>query len=58
MSKLFGLVMLVFGLVLLSWIGYNFLIEMQPEAQGRNPLIPFILSVILIVVGAKRFMAR
>jgi len=34
MKKLLGVVSLLFGLGLGAWIGYNYLVERQPEARG------------------------
>ena len=53
MKKVAGAFMLLLALVLLGWIGYNFLVEMQPEAQGRSPLSPLLFSAALIYVGVK-----
>ena len=48
-----GLV-IVFGIGLLGWIGYNHLIEMQPEAQGQDPLIPLVFAIGMIATGVWR----
>ena len=50
-SKLIGILLLILGLALLIWIGYNLLIEMQPEAEGRNPLVAFALGVAMVITG-------
>ena len=51
MKRIFGVLILLIGSAILLWVGYNFFIEMQPEAQGRNPLPPIGLSGAMIYVG-------
>ena len=53
MKKVLGVLVSLLGVLLLSWIGYNFLIERLPETQGRSPIVPLILSVGFIYVGVK-----
>lgn len=53
-AKTMGLLFVLLGLGLLGWIGYNVLIEMQPAAEGRNPLIPFALGLVLVIYGLLR----
>lgn len=58
MRRLFGLgwglLLVLFGTGLLAWIGYNFLIEMQPEAEGRSPVAPLIFAVSILLIGISR----
>lgn len=53
-SLIFGSVALLLGITLLAWISYNLFVEMQPEAKGRNPLMPAVFAVTLVVVGIQR----
>ena len=50
-KKMLGLMALVIGGMILAWIGYNYFVEMQPEAEGRNPLVPVLFSVCLLGYG-------
>ncbi|RCU52405.1 MULTISPECIES: hypothetical protein [Corallincola] len=54
LGKLFGIICLGLGLILGGWIGYNLFIEVQPEAEGRNPLLPIVLTIGLLYVGISR----
>ncbi len=51
MKRIFGAFALLFGSVTLLWIGYNMLIEMRPEVEGRNPIAGIGFSVVMIYVG-------
>lgn len=53
MKKFLGVIALLMGLGLGSWIAYNFLVEMQPEARGRKPAPAIILTVGLLYQGQK-----
>ena len=53
MKKLFGGLMLLMGIALLLWVGYDLFINMQPETQGRNPIPAVLLSAGFIFVGVK-----
>ncbi len=46
-----GLFVLLIGIALATWIGYNLLVEMQPEAKGRSPIGPSILAASCMYVG-------
>lgn len=46
--------MVVLGVVLLGWIGYNLFVEMQPTAEGLSPIAPTIFALALIVGGVLR----
>ncbi|GMV81612.1 MAG: hypothetical protein AMXMBFR7_27960 [Planctomycetota bacterium] len=50
-KRVIGGLMLLLGVFQLGWIGYNFLIELQPEARGRNPIIPILFGIGLLYVG-------
>jgi len=53
MRNLLGVVALVMGVGLGGWIAYNYLVEMQPEARGRNPLLPILVTIGLLYQGQK-----
>jgi len=53
MKKVFGFLSFLLGVLLLLWIGYNLFIQMQPEAEGRNPIIALLVSGGLIYTGVK-----
>ena len=53
MKRAFGGIALLMGSALVIWVGYNLLIERQPETQGKNPLAALGVGVAMIVVGAK-----
>jgi hypothetical protein len=57
-KRVFGALILLFGLALLGWIAYNLFVEMQPEARGRSPLPALILSAGAIYVGARWLFAK
>ncbi len=57
-KKSFGVLVILVGALILGWIGYNYLIEMQPEAQGRNPLPALLFSAAAIFVGIKMFRGK
>jgi len=52
-NKINGYLGIFIGLVLLSWLGYNYLIEMLPEVADKNPILPLILSFTSIYFGIK-----
>jgi hypothetical protein len=47
-------IVIAFGVGLLAWIGYNLFVEMQPPAEGRNPLIPALFGIGMIATGVWR----
>ncbi len=51
--KISGYLGILFGIVMLSWIGYNYLIEMLPAAKGKNPIGALVLSGISLYFGVK-----
>lgn len=51
MKKILGAVVALMGVGLAAWIAYNQFIEMQPEAEGRNPLVPILLAIGMLFVG-------
>lgn len=51
MKRVLGGIILAFGIVLAIWVGYNVLIEMQPEARGKNPLSAILMAGAFIFVG-------
>jgi hypothetical protein len=56
MGKLWAVFLILFGLTLLGWIGYNLFVEMQPEARGKNPIIPTILGIGALALGISKLM--
>jgi hypothetical protein len=52
-----GLLVLI-GVGLLSWVGYNLLVEMQPAAEGRSPIKPALFAVVMIGVGVARIRSQ
>jgi hypothetical protein len=53
-KRVFGVVMILMGAVLLLWIGYNVFIETTPSAQGRSPFLPTLVGIALVLVGLER----
>lgn len=53
-----GVIVFSMGIILLGWIGYNLFFQMTPEAQGRNPIVPTLLSIGLLYVGQKWIRSR
>ncbi len=53
MKSVFGVIALLMGSTILLWVGYNLLIERQPETQGRSPLPAIVVSAAMIFVGVK-----
>lgn len=53
-----GLLCLVLGVVLLSWVAYNLLIERQPGTEGKSPIPALWFGVGLIGVGLHRLRGR
>ena len=52
-KRVAGLFVLLLGLVLLCWVGYNLFVETLPEARGRNPLPAILFSLAFLYVGQK-----
>ncbi len=52
MRRVLGALLLIFGAVLACWIGYNLLIERQPEATG-SPIPAIIFCIALFFVGGR-----
>ncbi len=52
-KRIAGLLVLPLGLVLICWVGYNLLVEMQPQARGINPLPALLFSPAFLYVGQK-----
>jgi hypothetical protein len=46
-----GVLVFLTGLGLLGWILYNLFIERLPEAQGRSPVVPLLVSAAFLYVG-------
>jgi hypothetical protein len=58
LKRIFGCFILLIGLSVLAWIAYNYLVEMQPEARGRNPLPAIVFSAAAVYVGARWLFAQ
>lgn len=53
MKRLLGFIVLVGGLGLGGWLAYNYLVEMQPEARGKNPVVAGLVAAGLVYQGQK-----
>jgi len=53
MKRVLGGLTILMGLALGCWIGYNLLIERQPEAQSMRPWRAIVFCASLLLVGAK-----
>jgi len=49
--RILGVLALTIGASVLTWMAYNYLIEMQPQARGRNPIPPLVFSAFMLFVG-------
>ena len=49
--KLLAVMALLVGCTIGGWIGYNYLVEMQPAAEGRNPMVPSLFALAMIGWG-------
>ncbi len=49
-----GTLLIVLGVGLLVWIGYNLFVEMQPAAEGRSPVVPTLFALALVAAGVFR----
>lgn len=52
-KRIAGVFVLLLGLVLLCWVGYNLLVRVQPAARGVNPLTALLFSFVFLYVGQK-----
>ncbi len=50
----FGVLTILIGVGLLGWIAFNQFVEMQPQAEGKSPLVGSALAVLMIVSGVVR----
>jgi len=53
-KKIFGWILIFFGLGMLTWVGYNLFIEMLPAAEGKSPIYPIVIGILFIYAGIKR----
>ena len=51
LKKIIGAIEILFGLVILGWVGYNYIIEMQPATKGLNPIVALLFSSAAIYTG-------
>ena len=49
-----GALLVLLGGGLLAWIGYNTFVEMQPQAEGRSPIIPSLFGGAMLISGILR----
>ncbi len=54
LGKIFGVICLVMGLILGSWIGYNLFIEALPATEGRSPVPAIGLTAVFFYVAYSR----
>jgi hypothetical protein len=53
-SMIWGVFLILFGTALLTWVGYNLLVEQLPAARGKNPWIAIVFGVGAVVAGVYR----
>lgn len=51
MRRIAGAGMILMGVGLLGWVGYNLFIERLPATQGRSPVPALVFSAGLLYVG-------
>lgn len=51
---IFGVLCLLIGIGVGGWVAYNYLVEMQPEAEGKTPLPALVLTAVSLYVGVTR----
>jgi uncharacterized membrane protein HdeD (DUF308 family) len=54
MRLVFGVLMILIGVGLLGWIAFNQFVEMQPQAEGKSPLVGSALAALMIFSGVVR----
>ena len=54
MRRILGVILLLLGVALLGWVGYNLFIARQPETQGLNPAPAILVAGALIYAGYRR----
>lgn len=52
-----SVLMIVLGVGLLAWIAFNQFVEMQPQAEGKNPIVGSAVAVLMVVSGVLRLRA-
>ena len=52
-KRIAGAFVFLLGVVLLCWLGYNFLVERQPESRAVNPLPAILFTIGFLYVGQK-----
>lgn len=48
-----GLLAVLIALSVLAWMAYNYLVEMQPAVEERNPLPALLFNIVMLIVGIK-----
>lgn len=51
--RILGVLMLCLGTLLLGWIGYNLLIERQPQTKNMSPIPALLFCSGLFYVGIR-----
>lgn len=49
-----GSFMVILGVMILAWAGYNTFIEMQPSAEGKNLTLSAGFAVAIVIIGTIR----
>tara|TARA_R110002126_G_scaffold86474_7_gene208728 strand:- start:7001 stop:7237 length:237 start_codon:yes stop_codon:yes gene_type:complete len=58
LALVWNVLLIVMGCSLLGWIAFNLFVEMQPEAEGKNPLVPTLVGLLLVGTGGVRIVRR
>ena len=53
LKRVLGAFIFTIGLSIASWVAYNLLVELQPEAEGINPIPAILSSGAMMFVGYK-----
>lgn len=51
LKKIIGAIDLFIGILILIWVSYNYLVEMEPAAKGFNPIFPLLFATGAIYFG-------
>ena len=53
-----GIIVILLGITILGWVGFNLFVEKQEAAKGRKPFAPIVLSCVMIFTGRKWLTAK